>query len=624
MKILIIQQKMIGDVLISSILCNNLKKAYPNSQVDYLVYESTAAVLQGNPNIDNIILFKEKHRSSSIEFLKIAYKIRKEKYDLVIDAYSKLESWLIVLLSNAKRRISYRKPGRNFLYTDKLPFTSYPKTNLGLAIERRLSLLKPLNLEIEIEAKPILYVSEEEKQNAKLLFEKHHVQANRPTIMISILGSEVSKTYPLKYMAFLVNEIAIRYNVNILFNYFPEQIEDAKRIYEECSKAAQDKIYFDLLGDNLRSFIAIMDKCDIIIGNDGGAINIGKTLGKPSFVIFSPWIEKKVWSIFEDGIHHVSVHLKEYKPELFEKRSEKYIKQNAEVFYNQFETNLFINSVFKFIDINITLKGRFIEFLIKPVQLSLSALIITYNEEKHIKEVLQDISFAEEIIVVDSYSSDQTLSIVANFPKARIIQNKFVDYSSQRNIAIDSATNKWILFIDADERFTHELKEEVIETIQKPDAHSAYLFYRTFMFKDQRLRFSGWQTDKIFRLFQKGKANYITERLVHEKLQVRGEIGKLKHKLIHYSYTDYDSYKSKMISYGRLKAKEEFAKSITPNVFFYILHPLYKFLYQYIVRLGFLDGRKGVIICYLNAISVSERYRELRKLKNRKKLLPKS
>ena len=144
------------------------------------------------------------------------------------------------------------------------------------------------------------------------------------------------------------------------------------------------------------------------------------------------------------------------------------------------------------------------------------------------------------------------------------------------------------------------------------------------MFKDQRLRFSGWQTDKIFRLFQKGKAHYITERLVHEKLHVIGEIGKLEHKLIHYSYTDYDSYRSKMLSYGILKAKEEFTKSITPNIFFYILHPLYKFLYQYIVRLGFLDGRKGIIICYLNAISVSERYRELRRMKNRKKLLPKS
>ena len=106
MKILVIQQKMIGDVLVSSIICNNLRKAYPDAQIDYLVYESTIPVLEGNPNIDNVLLFQEKHRKSKREFLNLAHEIRGIKYDLLIDAYSKLESWLIVLLSGAKRKIS--------------------------------------------------------------------------------------------------------------------------------------------------------------------------------------------------------------------------------------------------------------------------------------------------------------------------------------------------------------------------------------------------------------------------------------------------------------------------------------------------------------------------------------
>ena len=108
MKILVVQQKMIGDVLISSIICNNLKVAYPNAQIDYLVYQSTTPVLEGNTNIDNIILFQEKHRNSKNEFLKLALQVRANKYDIIIDAYSKIESWLIVLLSGAKRKISYK------------------------------------------------------------------------------------------------------------------------------------------------------------------------------------------------------------------------------------------------------------------------------------------------------------------------------------------------------------------------------------------------------------------------------------------------------------------------------------------------------------------------------------
>ncbi|NHM07939.1 glycosyltransferase family 2 protein [Flavobacterium sp. CYK-4] len=248
----------------------------------------------------------------------------------------------------------------------------------------------------------------------------------------------------------------------------------------------------------------------------------------------------------------------------------------------------------------------------------LSALIITYNEENHISEVLHDIDFADEIIVIDSFSSDKTVELVNDFKKAQLIQHKFVDYSSQRNFAIECAKNPWILFIDADERFTDELKEEVIETIQKPNAASAYLFYRIFMFEDRKLNFSGWQTDKIFRLFQKDKAHYVTERLVHEKLTVKGKIAKLKHKLIHFSYTDFDTYKSKMVNYGKLKAKEELAKGIRPNFYHFYLHPAYKFLYQFIVRLGFLDGKKGVIVCYLNALSVYVRYQELLKMQRKK------
>ncbi len=609
---------MIGDVLVSSIICNNLKKAYPTARIDYLVYESTTPVLEGNPNIDNLILFKKIHRKSNIAFMKLAWQIRQEQYDLVIDAYSKLESWVFVLLSGAKRRISYKKPWRSFLYTDNLPFTSFPKTTLGLAIERRLSLLKPLHLQIEIDPYPKLYVTDVENQKALAMFREHGLRQDRKTVMISLIGSEPSKTYPLEYMAQVVNQIAENHDVNILFNYFPKQIDLAQQVYLLCSKPTQEKIYFDLLGDDLRTFIAIMNQCDMIVGNDGGAINIAKSLQKPAFIIFSPWIEKKVWATFEDGIHQTSVHLKEFHPELLSAYTEKELKEKTPELYQYFIPELFTDLLKEFLNTNLTVNYIESALNIAAVRLPLSALIITYNEEKHIKEVLQDIDFADEIIVIDSFSNDNTVALVNSFERAKLIQNKFIDYSSQRNFAIACAKNPWILFIDADERFTAELKEEVIETIQQPNAASAYLFYRIFMFEDTKLLFSGWQTDKIFRLFQKDKAHYVTERLVHEKLRVNGKISKLTHKLIHFSYTDYRSYKNKMVSYGKLKAKEELAKGIRPNAYHYYLHPAYKFLYQFIVRLGFLDGKKGVIVCYLNALSVYVRYQELKKIRERK------
>lgn len=344
---------MIGDVLVSSIICNNLRKTYPAAQIDYLVNESTIPVLEGNPNINNVLVFQEKHRKSKREFLNLALEIRADKYDLIIDAYSKLESWLILLLSGAKRKISYKKFGRTFLYTDNVPFAEFPKTNLGLAIERRLSLLEPLNLKIEVDPFPKLYVTDKENQDALSLFEQHQLRKDRKTVMISLLGSEKLKTYPLEYMAKVVDFIADNQDVNILFNYFPKQISDAKIVFDACKPSSQEKIYFDILGNDLRSFIAIMNNCDLIIGNDGGAINMAKALGKSSFIIFSPWIEKKIWATLEDGLKHISVHLKDFKPELLASKTDKELKKNALSLYQELEPELFKDKIELFLKQNL-------------------------------------------------------------------------------------------------------------------------------------------------------------------------------------------------------------------------------------------------------------------------------
>jgi ADP-heptose:LPS heptosyltransferase len=609
MKILVIQQKMIGDVLVSSIICNNLRSAYPLAQIDYLVYESTTPVLEGNPNIDNIILFKEKHRESKKALLNLALDIRSAKYDILIDAYSKLESWLIVLLSDAKRKISYKKKGRTFLYTDTIPFDFFPKTNLGLAIERRISLLEPLDLDIKIDPLPKLFVTNTENLYALELFEKYKLKKDRTTVMISLLGSENLKTYPLEYMAKVVDTIADNKDANILFNYFPKQIEEARSIFNYCKPSTQKKIYFDLLGTDLRGFIAIMNQCDSIVGNDGGAINIAKALKKTSFTIFSPWIEKKIWATFEDGVDNQSVHLNDFKPQLLYNKTVPELKNNALQLYTDFEPNLFEDKLLSFLTENRIAKN------IPDKDTYLSALIITYNEEHNIKHVLEDLNFADEILVIDSFSTDKTVQIAESFRNVKVTQHAFENYAIQRNFAISLAKGPWILFLDADERLTSSLKNEIIQTIQSKGKYTAYYFNRTFMFCNKRLHYSGWQTDKIIRLFRKEKAHYSLQKTVHEKLNTNGNVGKLKNKLIHYSYTDYSSYKEKMISYGKLKANEEFTKGTNPNFFHFYLRPCYQFINQYILRLGILDGKKGVIICYLNALSVYTRFQELKKIK---------
>lgn len=250
----------------------------------------------------------------------------------------------------------------------------------------------------------------------------------------------------------------------------------------------------------------------------------------------------------------------------------------------------------------------------------ISALIITYNEIGYIENCLQSVDFADEIIVVDSYSTDGTYEYLKSHPKVKVLQHPFENFTLQKSFALQQATNDWILFLDADEVVPDALREEIVQTVNSGETHAAYWFYRQFMFGDKPLRFSGWQTDKNYRLFRKSKARFSDKKIVHETLEVEGTSGVLKEKLTHYCYKNYEDYKGKMLKYGRLKAREDFYKEKTFNYFFYIFKPAWKFFNHYILRLGIFDGKKGRIICYLNALGVYERYKELKKLETKNEI----
>lgn len=250
----------------------------------------------------------------------------------------------------------------------------------------------------------------------------------------------------------------------------------------------------------------------------------------------------------------------------------------------------------------------------------LSATLITFNEVANIDAIIENLSFVDELIIVDSFSTDGTIERIKKYPQIKLIQRPFKNYTDQKAFALDKATNDWVLFLDADERLTDQLKNEILHTIHKPNNNIvAYFFYRKFMFKKKRLYFSGWQNDKNYRLFRKSKVHFTEERIVHETLIVNGNSSVLKHKLIHYSYNDYDNYRGKMLKYGRMKASEEFKKGKKARWYHFVFRPFYKFLNHYILRLGILDGAKGITICYLNALGVLERYRELKKLEKAEK-----
>jgi glycosyltransferase involved in cell wall biosynthesis len=244
----------------------------------------------------------------------------------------------------------------------------------------------------------------------------------------------------------------------------------------------------------------------------------------------------------------------------------------------------------------------------------LSALIITLNEEDRIEKLISNLNFADEIVIVDSYSTDNTVAIIKRHTEVKLIQHHFENFSKQRNFALKQVKNDWVLFIDADEIIPNNLKLEILNKLKNPNGCIAFKTFRQFYFKDKPLNYSGWQTDKVYRLFNRKNVSFEPTKFVHETLNVDGKTETLKEKLIHFSYNNYNDYKEKMEHYAILRARELYAKKLKPNLYHFYIKPLYRFFNHYIIRLGFLDGKNGYIICKLNAYGVKQRYVALKKL----------
>ena len=239
-----------------------------------------------------------------------------------------------------------------------------------------------------------------------------------------------------------------------------------------------------------------------------------------------------------------------------------------------------------------------------PVKIS--ALAITLNEGLHMDAFLKSMSFADEIIIVDSYSTDDTVAIAERFNNVTVYQRTFDNFSSQKNFAISKATNEWVVFFDPDEEVTPSLATEILETV-KDASYDAFLVKRQLYFMEKRINYSGFQTDWVIRLFRKSKCKY-DGNLVHETIDVNGTTGKLKSRLPHHTYKSFDDYTGKLHKYSALQASMLYAKKKKPTMVHFLFRPFYRFWHQYLLRLGILDGKEGFILAYINAFSVFKRY----------------
>ena len=240
----------------------------------------------------------------------------------------------------------------------------------------------------------------------------------------------------------------------------------------------------------------------------------------------------------------------------------------------------------------------------------LSVVIICYNEEKKIRECLESVRWADEVVVVDSFSQDRTMEIVSEFTK-QVWQRKYDSEGAQRNWAIEKASHDWILMLDADERVSPELRRDIQAMLEGgPVEASAFYVGRVNDCFGKRVRYGGWGREKLIRLFRRDRCRH-SDRQIHFEILVDGIVGRLQGCLVHDTYRDLDEYFIKFQGYT-VRAVEDMARrGKKAGVLDLAFRPLWRFLRMYVLRLGFLDGRVGLILAYLAAFNVFTKYARL-------------
>jgi len=239
-----------------------------------------------------------------------------------------------------------------------------------------------------------------------------------------------------------------------------------------------------------------------------------------------------------------------------------------------------------------------------------AAIVITKNEEAVIARCLQSVQWADEMILVDSGSTDRTVEIARELGARTVVTPDWPGPGPQRNRAIDEATADWILALDADEWVTDELRDEILAAVKGSDELAGYRIPRLSSYCGRRMRHSGWWPDYVSRLFRRSRARF-GGGIVHDHLVPDGPMRKLRHPLLHEAITDLDDMLMKLNSYSTWGAQTLHERGRRAGLGTALAHGAWTFLKTYILRAGFLDGREGFMLAVSNAEGAYYKYLKL-------------
>ncbi|BCS99325.1 glycosyl transferase [Desulfoluna limicola] len=239
---------------------------------------------------------------------------------------------------------------------------------------------------------------------------------------------------------------------------------------------------------------------------------------------------------------------------------------------------------------------------------AVSAVIITKNEEHNLGRCLASLGWVDEIVVVDSGSTDATMTIARSYG-AKVLETPWLGFGKTKQLAVDSASNDWVLSIDADEEITETLRRGIESKLVNP-GKQGYRIARRSYYLDRPIRFSGWRSDAPLRLFNR-KHGRFNEKIVHESVEMASKPGLIKVHMLHYTFPSISTHLAKIDSYSALGARQLLEKGKKVNLALACLRGVVKFNKMYFLKLGFLDGKEGFVLAVISSFGVTLKYLRL-------------
>ncbi|HEX5092608.1 MAG TPA: glycosyltransferase family 2 protein [Burkholderiales bacterium] len=250
-----------------------------------------------------------------------------------------------------------------------------------------------------------------------------------------------------------------------------------------------------------------------------------------------------------------------------------------------------------------------------------SVAIIAKNEAARIEDCLKSVAWADEIVVVDSGSTDDTCAIARRYTD-KVVTVPWRGFGPQKQAAVDQATHDWILNVDCDERVTPELAEEIQKLLAAASPAGAYTVPRRTFLGEKEIRHCGWYPDRTIRLFDRKQAQY-SDNLVHEYVVTAGTVGECRGHLMHYSFSGLAPLLVKLNFYSDLSARQMHERGRHASILDLTLRPAFAFFKVYVMRVGFLDGVEGLTVAVTNAMLTFSKYAKLRELERKRPTGPK-